>query len=261
MGDIPPWLGDRLWPASRFLGYRPVRYEIANQDPDPSERGRFLPLKLHNHPKFSGTSRTLARLRENSFVQKVLEICRSFVGSFIGVALVAVMARSQPFLRRRAPVVLASFGAEAVLLYASPTSPVVQPRNIMIGNCMSAVIGVALAKGFTQLSDFTIEDNGNVNWAAASLAIACAIAVMQIFYVVHPPGGASAVLPVTIAAVYNLNWFYIAQIAGASGIMLAWGLIINNIGKGSYPTFWISPVLAEKVKKQREQQLPEKRSG
>lgn len=37
---------------------------------------------------------------------------------------------------------------------------------------MSAVIGVALAKGFTQLSDFTIEDNGNVNWAVGVQALA-----------------------------------------------------------------------------------------
>lgn len=32
---------------------------------------------------------------------------------------------------------------------------------------MSAVIGVALAKGFTQLSDFRIDDNGDVNWAVS----------------------------------------------------------------------------------------------
>lgn len=44
----------------------------------------------------------------------------------------------------------------------------VQPRNIMIGNCMSAVIGVALAKGFTQLSDFRIGDNGDDNWAVST---------------------------------------------------------------------------------------------
>ena len=32
---------------------------------------------------------------------------------------------------------------------------------------MSAVIGVALAKGFTQLPNFTIGDNGDDNWAVS----------------------------------------------------------------------------------------------
>jgi CBS-domain-containing membrane protein len=59
---------------------------------------------------------------------------------------------------------------------------------------------------------------------------------MQIFNVTHPPGGATAVLAVSITAIHDLDWFYVAQMAGASGIMLAWGLVINNIGKRRYPS-------------------------
>lgn len=142
MGDIPPWLGDKLWPASRFLGsgriffslhyyvswtdvihqflplvpaikiatnrYRPARHEAEAFHSDPEIRGRFLPSFIHNHPNpaLSKSSRALARFRETAFMQKTLNICQTFIGSFFGVALVCVMARSQPFLTRRAPVIV-----------------------------------------------------------------------------------------------------------------------------------------------------------
>lgn len=104
----------------------------------------------------------------------------------------------------------------------------------------------------------------------------------------HPPGGATAVLAVTVTAVYNLSWFYVAQMAGGSGIMLAWGLIINNLGKRRYPSerspltsslcrdvdslcigslcpvqsaYWISPALVRKVKGDQDHSLSDKKSG
>jgi hypothetical protein len=39
-----------------------------------------------------------------------------------------------------------SFGAEAVLLYAAPHVPLSQPKNIIIGNTMSAAIGMGVSR-------------------------------------------------------------------------------------------------------------------
>lgn len=51
----------------------------------------------------------------------------------------------------------------------------------------------------------------------------------------HPPGGATALLAVTLPNVYNLSWFYLGDITAASCIMLAWALLVNNIGNRRYP--------------------------
>ena len=59
---------------------------------------------------------------------------------------------------------------------------------------------------------------------------------MQLFNITHPPGGATAVLAVTIPQIYNLSWFYVGDIAASSCIMLAWALLINNIGDRRYPS-------------------------
>ena len=51
----------------------------------------------------------------------------------------------------------------------------------------------------------------------------------------HPPGGATALLAVTLPQVANLSWFYVGDILASSCIMLGWALIVNNIGHRRYP--------------------------
>jgi CBS-domain-containing membrane protein len=41
---------------------------------------------------------------------------------------------------------VASFGATAVLLYSSHTSPLAQPRNVLVGHFVSSVAGVTVYK-------------------------------------------------------------------------------------------------------------------
>lgn len=41
---------------------------------------------------------------------------------------------------------VASFGATAVLLYSSHTSPLAQPRNVLVGHFVSSVAGVTVNK-------------------------------------------------------------------------------------------------------------------
>ena len=40
------------------------------------------------------------------------------------------------------PLVVAPFGASAVLLFGNPASPLAQPRNILAGNTLGALISV-----------------------------------------------------------------------------------------------------------------------
>jgi CBS-domain-containing membrane protein len=62
-------------------------------------------------------------------------------------------------------MVIGSFGASAVLIYGAIKSPLAQPRNLIGGHIISAIIGVTCYKFFPSQI-----------WLASSLAVATAIA-------------------------------------------------------------------------------------
>ncbi|KAI1314582.1 hypothetical protein EDD11_001965 [Mortierella claussenii] len=73
----------------------------------------------------------------------------SFVGSFVGIAIVASLTyNSQWFLDRNTPVIAGSFGASAVLIYGAIEAPLSQPRNV-IHPPASATALIAVTGGAT----------------------------------------------------------------------------------------------------------------
>ena len=79
---------------------------------------------------------------------------------------------------------IAPIGASAVLLFATPTSPLAQPWPVLGGNVVSALVGVLCAQW--------IPDIG----LAAAVAVAAAVAIMFSLRCLHPPGGAVALTAV-----------------------------------------------------------------
>jgi len=159
----------------------------------------------------------------------ISEVAWSWVGAFIGIAAVAYLHDN--FLARIDMVmIIGSFGASAVLIYGAIKSPLAQPRNLVGGHVVSAIIGVTLYKLFP--SDL---------WLAASLAVATAIAVMHLTKTLHPPGGATALIAVIGSSkVHALGYLYVL-IPAATGalIMLVVALLVNNIPRTRrYPEFW-----------------------
>lgn len=79
---------------------------------------------------------------------------------------------------------LPSMGASAVLVLAVPHGMLSQPWPVLAGNLVSAVIGVAVA--------LTVEPA----YLAAGLAVGLSIAAMHLLRCIHPPGGATALVPI-----------------------------------------------------------------
>lgn len=118
---------------------------------------------------------------------------------------------------------LASFGASAVLAYGAVNSPLAQPRNIIGGHMVSAIIGVTAYKA---LGGFSIE-------FAAAAAVATAIFIMLMTDTLHPPGGATALFAVTGGEnIHRLGYVYVAApvLIGAVIIVLV-ALIVNNLSR------------------------------
>lgn len=160
---------------------------------------------------------------------KVSEIVWSWIGSLLGIAGVGFLDKC--FCQGTAMVlIIGSFGASAVLIFGAIKSPLAQPRNLLGGHVLSAVIGVAAYK----LCPSPL-------WVSAALAVATAIAAMHATKTLHPPGGATALIAVIGGdKIHQLGYFY-ALVPVATGviIMLTVALLVNNIPKTRrYPEFW-----------------------
>lgn len=158
------------------------------------------------------------------------EMFWSWLGAFVGIGAVAFL--NYHFLEGTPLVlIIGSFGASAVLIYGAIKSPLAQPRNLMGGHIISALIGVAAYKLL----------HGHL-WLAAALAVATSIAVMHATRTLHPPGGATALIAVIGGdQVHALGYLYVlVPVALGAVIMLAVALLVNNIPKTrKYPEFWL----------------------
>ena len=157
------------------------------------------------------------------------EVFWSWLGSFLGVAAVALL-HAGLFEPRELSLLIGSFGASAVLIYGAVRSPLAQPRNLIGGHVLSAIVGVSAQLWL-----------GGTPWLAAAVAVSVAIAVMHLTRTLHPPGGATALIAVIGGdSVHQLGYLYVLVPAalGAS-VMLVIALLVNNIPKTrKYPEFW-----------------------
>ncbi|MBI4843475.1 MAG: HPP family protein [Nitrospirae bacterium] len=158
------------------------------------------------------------------------EIAWSWAGAFLGIAAVSYIDH-HIFEKTDVVMIIGSFGASAVLIYGAIKSPLAQPRNLLGGHILSALVGVA---SYQLL-------NPNI-WLAAAVAVATAIAVMHATRTLHPPGGATALIAVIGGEkIHSLGYLYALVPAGLGAvILLVIALIINNIPKSRrYPEFWL----------------------
>lgn len=156
------------------------------------------------------------------------EIVWSWVGAFLGIALVAYL-NYHLLEGTDLVIIIGSFGASAVLIYGAVKSPLAQPRNLLGGHMISAIVGVA---SFQALQ-------GQL-WLAAAVAVATAIALMHATKTLHPPGGATALIAVIGGdGIHDLGYLYVILPVGAgAAIMLAVALLVNNLPRNRrYPEF------------------------
>ena len=172
--------------------------------------------------KMRGTTQSPPRV-------SLAEIAWSWLGSVLGIGLVAYL-NFRFFTGTDLMLLIGSLGASAVLIFGAIKSPLAQPRNLVGGHLISALIGVA---AYQLLKPFP--------WLAAAVAVATAIAVMHATKTLHPPGGATALIAVIgDQKIHDLGFLYAIMPVGAAVIlMLLVALIVNNIPQNRrYPEFW-----------------------
>jgi len=150
----------------------------------------------------------------------------AFLGSFIGIGIIAYL-QSRTLPHADVVFLIGSFGASSVLVYGVIQSPLAQPRNLIGGHLVSALVGVTVQKFLP-----------DILWLSAPLAVSLSIVLMQITKTLHPPGGATALIAITGSAeIKNLGyWYVVAPVLSGALILLIVALVFNNLTmKRHYP--------------------------
>ncbi|WP_141051352.1 HPP family protein [Aliarcobacter cryaerophilus] len=150
----------------------------------------------------------------------------AWIGSFLGI--IAISYFHMDILDDKdLTLVVGSFGASAVLIYGVPNSPLSQPRNLVGGHLLSAIVGVISYKLFSS----------NL-FLATAIAVSTSILIMQLTLTLHPPGGATSLIAVIGGEqIHELEFFYILiPVFSGALILFLIAFIVNNIPKNrAYP--------------------------
>ncbi len=159
----------------------------------------------------------------------VPEVFWSGIGSFLGIFACGYLSLSY-FTLLDLTLLIGSFGASAVLVYAAIKSPLAQPRNLIGGHVISGLVGVAAYQLFST----------NLVLASA-VAVSFAIMAMLATKTLHPPGGATALIAVIGGVpIHRLGFLYALIPAGlGAAVLLVVALLVNNMSENrKYPEYW-----------------------
>ena len=167
-----------------------------------------------------------------------LDALISTLGAFLGIAAVAGLdtairggeASSPEDASSPLPLLIYSFGASAVLIYGLPESKLSQPRNVIGGQVVSALVGAAVRLAL----------GSRVMWVTSAAGMALALTAMEALSVVHPPGGATALIASSARVVGPWHGFRLtASVAAGSAVMCGVAVLVNNLHpRTRYPTYW-----------------------
>lgn len=148
------------------------------------------------------------------------------IGAFAGIALSGLIATFVGGPSLGGIVLLAApLGASSVLVFAVPASPLAQPWPVLGGNMLPVLVGIAVAQ---------VLGHGAL---AAGLAVCGGILLMSLCRCLHPPGGATALLPVLGGpAVLAKGPLLALMPVGLNALVLvAVGLAFHRLSGHSYP--------------------------
>ena len=117
---------------------------------------------------------------------------------------------------------IASFGSTMVLLYGYPESPFAQPKNIILGHFLTALVGIIFLN-YVPLPVFV-----NI-----PLAVGFGVMFMILFKVTHPPAGGNPIIVIIGSVSYG---YLINPIILGALIVILFGVVLNRfVLRKKYP--------------------------
>ena len=143
----------------------------------------------------------------------------AWIGGFLAITALAGLSDITSRV-----LLLGSFGASCILVFGYPDGPFSQPRNVIVGHCISSFIGLTFLAVF------------GAHWWAVGLAEGTAIAAMMLTRTVHPPAGSNPV----IVFISKPAWIFLLYPTLFGAVILVFiALIYNNATRENrYPKYW-----------------------
>lgn len=139
-------------------------------------------------------------------------------------AVAAVSALAFAAARTNGLMLLGSFGASALLLFALPEAPLSQPRSVVGGHVSASIIALACLWCF------------GPEWWAVGLATGLAVGFMMLTRTLHPPAGSNPIIvflakPAGVALVSS-------TVAGVAALVAFAWVYHRATGRHKYPLYW-----------------------
>ena len=155
----------------------------------------------------------------------------TFVGVFFGLGCVGLLHQYYT-TRYDWPVLFASHGALASIVFVTPGNNAGQPYHTFMGTLVSTSYAVLIEQHM---------DLQELLWLAVALSSAASITTMQLLGCHHPPGGALSVLYLAVPTLQVLGWWYVLAAEVGALVMTLVALLVNNIPQieaRRYPRSW-----------------------
>lgn len=143
------------------------------------------------------------------------------VETIVSLVALAIVAALTAFTHD--PWLIPPLAASMALVVGGAHFPLSQPRNVIGGHVMSAIVGVLVGMiGIDSL------------WAGA-LAGALALGTMKLLRISHSPAAATAMIAVAPAIP---RWEFVVLVGCAAAILVVVGLAGNKVNGAKYPHYW-----------------------
>ena len=124
----------------------------------------------------------------------------------------------------------ASFGSSVVVVFGYPENEFAQPKNVLLGHLLCALVGIIF------ITLFEISQDRSIFFAVIGLAVGISVMLMMAFNITHPPAGGNAI--VVILAQDSFQFLIFPIMVGVITIIIG-GVIYNRfILKKNYPLKW-----------------------
>ena len=154
----------------------------------------------------------------------LLAIVAGAAGGAIAIGIMEALSVTTAF-----PLMTIPFATSIVLVLGSPEAEPAQPRALIGGHLVSALVGVLVVKVC-----------GPAPWAAA-LAVGLAMIALQLTRTFHPPAGIDPL----VVVVNDMSWQFLLAPVGVGAVLLAvfafvWhGLVARCPNRGkTWPVRW-----------------------
>ena len=125
----------------------------------------------------------------------------------------------------------ASFGSSVVVVFGYPDNEFAQPKNVLFGHLLCALIGIL----FVTL--FEISQDRTIFFLTIGIAVGLSVLLMMAFKITHPPAGGNTIVVMITQDSFQFLIFPI--MVGAITIIIG-GIIYNRfILKKNYPLKWL----------------------